>query len=211
MFGELLRDNVWFGNQQMCIKPTLHIFKTAPCKWCFSLLRLPVYNTWTYVTQFGQNRLFLSWGAHSGLTAVSVCCTWRVVICQGDHCFCWVRNIYIHPVTVCVLFVYSNLKKKRLLWVGIIKSAYSFFCLVMLWTGREGMHIVDPLISMPSCPLFVWYDNLNYTIMHFAWCLLLICWKTDVCMMLQLKTFCFFTILNKNRLYVAVHLYSNRS
>ena len=58
---------------------------------------------------------------------------------------------------------------------------------------------------------FVLYDNLNHTIMHFAWCLLLICQKTDICMMLQLKTFCFFTILNKNRLYVAVHLYSNRS
>ena len=116
----------------MCIKPTLHIFKTAPCKWCFSLLRLPVYNTWTYVTQFGQNRLFLSWGAHSGLTAVSVCCTWRVVICQGDHCFCWVCNIYIHPVTVCV---YSNHKKKRLLWEGIIKSACSLFlsCDAMDW------------------------------------------------------------------------------
>ena len=111
----------------MCIKPTLNMLKTAPCKLCFSLLRPPVYNTWTYVTQFGQNRLFLSWGAPSGLTAVSVCCTWRVVICQGDHCFCWVCNIYIHPVTVCVLFAYINHKKKRLLWEGIIKSACSLF------------------------------------------------------------------------------------
>ena len=134
MFGELLRDNVWFGNQQMCIKPTLHIFKTAPCKWCFSLLRLPVYNTWTYVTQFGQNRLFLSWGAHSGLTAVSVCCTWRVVICQGDHCFCWVCNIYIHPVTVCVLFIVI-LKRKDCFEKGLLRVLETFYlsCDAMNW------------------------------------------------------------------------------
>ena len=136
MFGELLRDNVWFGNQQMCIKPTLHIFKTAPCKWCFSLLRLPVYNTWTYVTQFGQNRLFLSWGAHSGLTAVSVCCTWRVVICQGDHCFCWVCNIYIHPVTVCVLFIVI-LKRKDCFEKGLLRVLVAFFVLWCYGLGER--------------------------------------------------------------------------
>ena len=50
--------------------------------------------------------------------------------------------------------MYSNHKKKDCFEKGLLRVLVAFFCLVMLWTGREGMYIVDPLISMPSCPLF---------------------------------------------------------
>lgn len=81
----------WFNSESIL---NYYLCVNVNLKMTSFLLRLHVYNTWTYVTQCGQNRPSHSWDGQLDWTAVSLCFTWSAPIFLADHCFCWVRQIH---------------------------------------------------------------------------------------------------------------------